>query len=100
MVGKLARLAEGAPWVRFLISHLYRSVACALAQNKYTLETSSPEFQELTNIFKRKDFKGRVRDPGLGDYNTANEHKIVRFALKRRQEWSIMHPWSITLSPQ
>ena len=70
-VGKLTRLAEGAPWVY------------ALAQNKYTLETSSSEFQELTKIFKRKDFKGRVHGPRSGDHSTVNEHKIVRFALEK-----------------
>ena len=31
MVGKLARLAEGAPWVYFLVSQFYTSIAHALA---------------------------------------------------------------------
>ena len=37
MVGKLARLAEGAPWVCFLVSQLYTFIAYALAQNKTSL---------------------------------------------------------------
>ena len=72
MVGKLARLAEGAPWVCFMTSHLYRSIAHALAQNRYTLETSSAEFQELT-----KTFKNKISKP------SHKEHKIIRFALKK-----------------
>ena len=72
MVGKLARLAEGAPWVCFLVSHLYRSIAHALAQNKHILEKSSHEFQELTKVFTDKNPKP-----------TDEEHKIIRFALKK-----------------
>ena len=33
--------------------------------------------------FKRKDFKGRVHDPRSGSHYTVDEHKIVRFALKK-----------------
>ena len=70
MVGKLARLSEGGPWVYFMISDLYRSIAQALAQNKYTLETSSFEFQELIETFRNKN-----SEP------TDKEQKIIRFAL-------------------
>ena len=45
MVGKLARLAEGAPWVCFLVSHLYRSIAHALAQNKHILKNHRMSFR-------------------------------------------------------
>ncbi len=34
LTGKLARLAEGANWVFHLLSHLYSSIAYALAENK------------------------------------------------------------------
>ena len=33
-MGKMARLAEGANWVFHLLSHLYSSIAYALAENK------------------------------------------------------------------
>ena len=41
MVGKFGRLREGAPWVCFLVSQFYSSIAFALAQNKETLTSSS-----------------------------------------------------------
>ena len=68
----MACLAEGAPWVCFMISHLRRSIAQALAQNKYTLETSSSEFQKLTKTFRNKNSKP-----------TDKEQNIIRFALKK-----------------
>ena len=37
LVGKFGRLAEAAPWSRHLVSHLYSSIAWALAQNKSLL---------------------------------------------------------------
>ena len=55
-----------------MISHLYRSIAQALAQNKYTLETSSSEFQEVTKTFRNKNSKP-----------TDKEQNIIRFALKK-----------------
>ena len=76
MVGKLARLAEGAPWVCFLVSQFYTSIAHALAQNKTTFEKSSVEFQELSRLIKDKNFNATSkinRDQG----------KIIRFALKK-----------------
>ena len=75
MVGKLAQLAEGAPWVCYLVSHFYRSIAHALAQNKFTLERSSFEFQQLTKLLKNKDYRPNSK--------VDEEHKIIRFALKK-----------------
>ena len=76
MAGKLACLAEGAPWVCFLISQLYTSIAYALAQNKPTVERSSLEFQELLKLIKNRHFKATS--------NINREHgNIIRFALKK-----------------
>ena len=47
LVGKLGRLTEGAPWTRSMVSHLYTSIAFALAQNKHTMSHSSPQFKKL-----------------------------------------------------
>ena len=66
MVGKLARLTEGAPWARYLLSQLYTSIAFALAQNKLTLEKSSSEFKKLARTISSKNFspsqKGNKED--------------------------------------
>jgi hypothetical protein len=56
LTGKLARLAKGANWVFHLLSHLYSSIACALAKNKRLLTKSSAEFRNIvlpiqTNAF-------------------------------------------------
>ena len=41
LTGKLDHLAEGAPWVHHLMTHLYASIAFALAENKRLLMESS-----------------------------------------------------------
>ena len=43
--GKLGNLAEGATWVFHLLTHLYASIAKALAGNKLLLSELSREFQ-------------------------------------------------------
>ena len=78
MTGKLARLTEGAPWARYLLSQLYTSIAFALAQNKLMLEKLSPEFNKLAKTISSRNFSPPQK--------ANKEHQsIVRFALKRRQ---------------
>jgi hypothetical protein len=51
LIGKLARLAEGANWVFHLLSHLYSSIAYALAENKrLLLMESSQEFRDIQSF--------------------------------------------------
>ncbi len=73
LMGKLARLAEGAHWVFLLMSHLYTSIAHALADNKALLSESSVEFQTI------------VADMRLGKYAVygSDQAKHVAFALKK-----------------
>ena len=47
LVGKLARLGEGAPWIFKLMSHLYTSLAYALKSNTKLLAKSSTGFKDL-----------------------------------------------------
>ncbi len=47
LTGKLACLAEGANWVFHLLSHLYSSIAYALAENKRLLMESSQEDRDI-----------------------------------------------------
>ena len=75
-MGKLARLTEGAPWARYLLSQLYTSIAFALAQNKLTLEKSSSEFKKLSRTISSKNFSPFQKEN--------KEHQsIVRFALTK-----------------
>ncbi len=73
LTGKLARLAEGAHWVFHLLSHLYTSIAHALAENKKLLLESSEEFQAI------------VKDIKSGIYKTygSDQAKYISFALKK-----------------
>ena len=76
MAGKLARLTEGAPWARYLLSQLYTSIAFALAQNKVMLEKLSPEFKKLAKTISSGNFS---------PFQKANKdhQSTVRFALKK-----------------
>ena len=72
LIGKVARLGEGAPWIYKLISHLYTSLAFALSQNKMLLEKCSKEFKQIIKQIRTKDFRG---SPG-------SVAKQIRFAMK------------------
>jgi len=73
LIGKLARLGQGAPWVYKLMSHLYSSVAYALQQNKQFLQSSSTEFKNIVREIKSKQYKQR----------TSALSKEINFALKK-----------------
>ena len=60
LVGKLARLGEGAPWIFKLMSHLYTSLAFALKSNTELLEKSSKGFRDLVKQITTKTFSGLV----------------------------------------
>ena len=73
LLGKLARLGQGAPWVYKLMSHLYSSTAFALQQNKIFLQSSSTEFKNIVNEIKSKQYRQK----------TSELAKEINFALKR-----------------
>ena len=58
LIGKIARLGEGAPWIYKIMLHLYTSVAFALKQNKLLLLECLPKFQDILAKIKRKQFGG------------------------------------------
>lgn len=62
LVGKLARLGEGAPWIFKLMSHLYTSLAFALKSNTELLEKSSSGFRDLVKQITTKTFSGKISD--------------------------------------
>ena len=61
LVGKFGRLAEGAPWTRYMVSHVYTFIAFALAQNKCTMSHSSPQFKKSVATIEAF-FKSRTGD--------------------------------------
>jgi hypothetical protein len=56
LTGKLARLAEGAYWVFYLLSHLCSSIAYALSKKKRLLTKSSAEFQDIVLAIQTNAF--------------------------------------------
>jgi hypothetical protein len=73
LVGKLALLGEGAPWIFKLMSHLYTSLAYSLKNNKQLLEECSSKFKDLVKQIKRKSF---ICKP-------SNLQHHINFAIKR-----------------
>ncbi len=78
LVGKLARLGEGMPWIYKLMSHLYTSHALALKSNAELLENSSREFCGLVEQITTKTFSGKQADLQCH----------VNFAMKKAAKWS------------
>ena len=62
LVGKLALLGKGAPWINKLMSHLYTSLAFALKSNAKLLEKSSSGFREYVRQITTKSFSGKQSD--------------------------------------
>jgi len=74
LVGKLARLGKGAPWVYHLMSHMYTSIAHALGENKKELKKFSPAFRSLIDTIGARNFNASKR---------RDHDKVVRFAIKQ-----------------
>lgn len=62
LVGKVARMGEGAPWIYKVISHLYVSLAFALKSNEALLDKLDEPFHKLLHQIKTKNFYGSARD--------------------------------------
>jgi hypothetical protein len=73
LIGKLARLGKGAPWIFKLVSRLYTSLAYALKNNKKLLKSCSKEFRELIYQIEQKHFFGKQTDL----------QRSVNFVMKR-----------------
>jgi hypothetical protein len=73
LVGKLARLGEGAPWIFKLMLHLYTSLAFALKSNTKLLAKSSSGFRDLVKQISTKTFSGKI----------SNHQWHTNFAMKK-----------------
>jgi hypothetical protein len=86
LVGKLARLGEGAPWIFKLMSHLYTSLAYALKSNNEILEKSSSGFRDLIKHVLTKNYSGKI-----------SEHQChINFSMKKVAKCSIKTTISIS----
>ena len=62
LTGKLGHLAEGATWVFHLLTHLYSSIAKALAGNKLLLSEPFREFQDILESLRTGSFPCSEKD--------------------------------------
>jgi hypothetical protein len=62
LVGKIAQLGEGAPWIFKLMSHLYTSLAFSLKSNAELIKKSSSGFKSLIKHIETKNFTGKQSD--------------------------------------
>ena len=62
LVGKIARLGEGAHWIYKIMSHIYTSLAFALKQNELLLRSCSPKFRDIIKKIDLKQFAGSQRE--------------------------------------
>ncbi len=70
---KLGHLSEGATWVFHLLTHLYASIAKALAGNKLLLSEPLREFQDIVKSLRMGSFPCSAKDQAWH----------ITFALKR-----------------
>lgn len=70
LTGKLAHLAQAAPWVFHLLTHMYASIAHALKNNKVILSENSDKFKALIQLLRHES------------KNPNDIHRTVTFALK------------------
>ena len=49
LTGKITFIASSAPWVKFLLSHVYISIAAAVDDNEAHLVTTNKQFWQLLN---------------------------------------------------
>ncbi len=73
LTGKLGHLAEGTHWVFHLLTHLYASIAYALAENKRLLVDTSPKFCDICLSLKTGTFP----------YSAKDQVKHINFAMKK-----------------
>jgi hypothetical protein len=62
LIGKIAQLGKGTPWIVKLMSHLYTSLAFMLQNNKALLEALSDKFKTLISQIQQKHFVGKQAD--------------------------------------
>ncbi|KAL7529165.1 hypothetical protein ACHAXR_005018 [Thalassiosira sp. AJA248-18] len=94
LAGKLARLAEGAPWVFHLMSHIYSSIAHALRANEKFLLGENAQFKKLITSIKELRKLPRIEQ----EVNHMNFY--IRKAAKQKFKSSIKYTVNKTLTEE
>ena len=87
LTGKLARLAEGANWVFYLLSHLYSSIANALAENKILLMESLQEFRDIVLAIRTGAFFTSCKD--LAQHTSFTMKRVARLTHHASYQYNI-----------
>ncbi len=84
---KLARLAEGANWVFHLLSHLYSSIAYALAENKKLLMELLQEFRDIILLIQTGAFFTSCKD--LARHSSFAMKRVARLTRHSSYHYNI-----------
>jgi hypothetical protein len=87
LTGKLARLAERANWVFHLLSHLYSSIAYALAENTRLLMDSSQEFRDIILSIQTGAFFTSCKD--LARHTSFAMQRVARLTHHSSYQYNI-----------
>ncbi len=87
LTGKLARLAEGANWVFHVLSHLYSSIAYALAENNRLLMESSQEFRNIILLIQTGAFFTSCKD--LARHTSFAMKRVARLTHHSSYQYNI-----------
>lgn len=77
LLGKCARLGEGANWVYHLLTHLYSSAAFALRKNEDFLGKRSPNFIAYLN---------KIKELRKKEQQNASDIAHINFAIKKNAQ--------------
>jgi hypothetical protein len=55
LIGKMALLGEGAPWIFTIMLHIYTSLAFGLKQNKALLLACSPKLCDIVDEIQKNN---------------------------------------------
>ncbi len=86
LTGRLGHISETAPWLRFMLAHVYSSLAFALKSSKAHLISTRKEFRDMLKLIK----KGWT--PALPDSTTQGEdstHAEDRLREERHQSFRL-----------
>ena len=77
MAGRLGYISETAPWLRFMMSGIYSSMAHALGESQSHLVTNSKNFRKLLKVTKKEvkfQCQASLNKRNLKQYGKATQH--------------------------
>ena len=88
LVGQLGHISETTPWLRFLLSHVYSSVAYALKLSKAHLLCTRKEFRLMIKELKKLQL---IFNNWLKDHNS-NQVNMIEINKNKSENQNLRHP--------